>query len=309
VCAIGNPLEFDHTVTVGVVSSKGRKIFNQSFDAYIQTDAAINPGNSGGPLVNLEGEAVGISAAVSSEAEGIGFAVPVNVARAVLAQLRDQGRVRRGYLGIQLHELDPDLARMIGLGEPRGALVVDVVEGEPAAMAGLRRWDVITAVSGESIEDGDTLVRKISELRPGTEVKLGLVRDGRLVTVAARLGERGSDDEAPPSGARPAASPSRKGDALGLSVATLPAATRAELRMPRERLGVVIQDVLGADPGADLLEEGDLVVEVNRRATPDLAAYRRVVGSLTPGQPAWLYVFRPRQRTAFLTRIEVERRP
>jgi len=309
VCAIGNPLEFDHTVTVGVVSSKGRKIFNQSFDAYIQTDAAINPGNSGGPLVNLEGEAVGISAAVSSEAEGIGFAVPVNVARAVLAQLRDQGRVRRGYLGIQLHELDPDLARMIGLGEPRGALVVDVVEGEPAAMAGLRRWDVITAVSGESIEDGDTLVRKISELRPGTEVKLGLVRDGRLVTVAARLGERGSDDEAPPSGARPAASPSRKGDALGLSVATLPAATRAELRMPRERLGVVIQDVLGADPGADLLEEGDLVVEVNRRATPDLAAYRRVVGSLTPGEPAWLYVFRPRQRTAFLTRIEVERRP
>ncbi len=99
VCAIGNPLEFDHTVTVGVVSSKGRKIFNQSFDAYIQTDAAINPGNSGGPLVNLEGEAVGINAAVSSEAEGIGFAVPVNVARAVLAQLRDHGRVQRGYLG------------------------------------------------------------------------------------------------------------------------------------------------------------------------------------------------------------------
>jgi serine protease Do len=309
VCAIGNPLEFDHTVTVGVVSSKGRKIFNQSFDAYIQTDAAINPGNSGGPLVNLEGEAVGISAAVSSEAEGIGFAVPVNVARAVLAQLRDHGRVQRGYLGIQLHELDPDLARMIGLGEPRGALVVDVVDGEPAARAGLRRWDVITAVSGEAIENGDALVRTISALRPGTEVKLGAVRDGQPVTVAARLGERGPDDEEEPAEARPAASPPKKGDALGLSVATLPAATRAELRLPRDRVGVVIQNVLGADPGADLLEEGDLVVEVNRRATPDLAAYRQVVGGLVPGEPAWLYVFRPRQRAGFLTRIEVEKRP
>jgi serine protease Do len=309
VCAIGNPLEFDHTVTVGVVSSKGRKIFNQSFDAYIQTDAAINPGNSGGPLVNLDGEAVGISAAVSSDAEGIGFAVPVNVARGVLAQLRDEGRVRRGYLGIQLHELDPDLARMIGLGEPRGALVVDVVEGEPAAMAGLRRWDVISSVSGEAIENGDALVRTISALRPGTEVRLGVVRDGQAVDVGARLGERSSEDEPPPAGPTPAGSPPKKGDALGLSVATLPAATRAELRVPRERLGVVIRDVLGADPGTDLLEEGDLVVEVNRRATPDLAAYRRVVGSLTPGEPAWLYVFRPRQRTAFLTRIEVERRP
>jgi serine protease Do len=309
VCAIGNPLEFDHTVTVGVVSSKGRKIFNQSFDAYIQTDAAINPGNSGGPLVNVEGEAVGINAAISSEAEGIGFAVPANVARGVLTQLRDHGRVQRGYLGIQLHELDPDLARMIGLGEPRGALVVDVVEGEPAEKAGLRPWDVVTAVSGEAIEDGDALVRTISALRPGTEIKLGVVRDGRPVTVAAQLEERGPDDETPPAGPKPATSSSKKGDALGLSVATLPAAARAELRVPRERAGVVIQEILGADPGTDALEEGDLVVEVNRRPTPDVVSYRRVVGAFRPGELAWLYVFRPRERRVFLTRIEVEKRP
>jgi serine protease Do len=310
VCAIGNPLEFDHTVTVGVVSSKGRKIFNQSFDAYIQTDAAINPGNSGGPLVNVDGEAVGISAAISSEAEGIGFAVPVNVARAVLSQLRDQGRVRRGYLGIQLHELDPDLARIVGVREPRGALLVDVFDGEPAAAAGLKRWDVITSVSGEAVEDGDALVRTISALRPGTEVKLGVLRDGRPMTVPARLGER-SPEDGPPEEAdpTPAGAPAKKGDALGLSVAALPAATRAELKVPRERVGVVIRDVLGADPGADVLEEGDLVVEVNRKATPDLAAYRKVVGALTPGEPAWLYVFRPREQTGFLTRIEVEKRP
>jgi serine protease Do len=309
VCAIGNPFEFDHTVTVGVVSSKGRKIFNQSFDAYIQTDAAINPGNSGGPLVNTEGEAVGINAAVSSEAQGIGFAIPVSVARAVLVQLRDHGRVQRGYLGIQLHELDPDLARMVGLREVRGALVLDVVEGEPAAKSGLRRWDVITAVSGEAIADGDALVRTVSGLRPGTEVKLGIVRDGQPLSVAARLGERGVDDEENGDGAAPSASPSKKGDALGLSVATLRAASRLEMRVPRDRVGVVIQEVLGADPGTDALEEGDLVVEVNRKPTPDAAAYRRVVGALAPGEPAWLYVFRPREKSAFLTRIEVERRP
>ena len=309
VCAIGNPLEFDHSVTVGVVSSKGRKIFNQSFDAYIQTDAAINPGSSGGPLVDLSGEAVGISAAVSSEAQGIGFAVPVNVARAVLAELRDRGQVRRGYLGILPHDLDPELARIIGLAEPRGALVVDVVEGEPAAVAGLRRWDVITAVSGAPIEDGDALVRTVSGLRPGTDVSLGVVRDGRPVTVAARLGERAFDDEAVSAEAKPAKAKPPQGDALGLAVAALPATTRAELRVPRDRQGVVIHEVLGADPGTDVLEEGDLVVEVNRRPTPDVAAYRRAVGALAPGEGAWLYVFRPRQRTSFLTRVEVEKRP
>jgi serine protease Do len=306
VCAIGNPLEFDHTVTVGVVSSKGRKIWNQSFDAYIQTDAAINPGNSGGPLVNLEGEAVGISAAVSSEAQGIGFAVPANVARAVIGQLRESGRVRRGYLGIQLQELDPDLARLVGLEEPRGALVLDVVEGEPAAAAGLRRWDVITAVSGGAVADADALVRTISALRPGSDVTLAVVRDGRAVTLVARLGERAPDAE---ESAAPSPSPAPKGDALGLRVATLPAATRAELRVPRERTGVVIREVLGADPGTDALEEGDLVVEVNRQPTPDLAAYRRALAAIPPGQPAWLFVFRPRARESFLTRIEAEGRP
>jgi serine protease Do len=217
--------------------------------------------------------------------------------------------VRRGYLGIQLHDLDPDLARMTGLREPGGALVVDVVEGEPAAAAGLRPWDVVTAVSGEPIEDGDALVRTISGLRPGAEVQLGVVRDGRPVIVAARLGERGFDDEAEPAPATPAKAKPPKGDALGLAVATLPATTRAEQRVPRDRLGVVIHEVLGADPGTDVLEEGDLVVEVNRRPTPDAAAYRRAIGALAPGDGAWLYVYRPRQRTSFLTRVEVEERP
>jgi serine protease Do len=309
VCAIGNPLEFDHTVTVGVVSSLGRKIWNKSFDAYIQTDAAINPGNSGGPLVNRQGEAVGINAAVSSEAQGIGFAVPINVARAVLVQLRDRGKVERGYLGIELQELDPDLARMIGLSDTRGALVLDVQEGEPAAKAGLKRWDVIKTVSGQPVEDGDGLVRTISALRPGTEVRLGVIRDGRPLDLTAQLDLRGADEAPSEPASSSTVSPARKGDALGLSVANLAIATRQELHIPADRVGVVVRDVLGADPGVDDIEEGDLVVEINRRATPDVAAYKRVLGSLEPGAPAWLYVFRPRPSSSFLTRVYVERRP
>jgi serine protease Do len=309
VAAIGNPLEFDHTVTVGVVSSLGRKIWNQSFDAYIQTDAAINPGNSGGPLVNRHGEAVGISAAVSSEAQGIGFAVPINVARAVLGQLRDRGRVERGYLGIELHELDPDLARMIGLPDTQGALVLDVLPGEPAAKAGLRRWDVVKSVSGQPVEDGDGLVRTISAMRPGTDVRLGVIRDGRALVLLARLEARGAEEIPLPARTTPAAAPARKGDALGLQVANLPVATRVELRVPPDRVGVVVRDVLGDDPGVEALEDGDLVVEINRKPTADVAAYRRVLGGLEPGEPVWLYVFRPRPQQTFLARVYVEKRP
>jgi serine protease Do len=307
VCAIGNPLEFDHTVTVGVVSSKDRKIFNQSFDSYIQTDAAINPGSSGGPLVNLRGEAVGISAAVSSDAQGIGFAIPSNVARAILVQLREEGRVRRAYLGVQLHELDPDLAEMMGLAEPRGALVVDVPEGGAAREAGLQVWDVITGVAGLRIDDGDELVRTISRLPPGREVQLDLVRDGRPVRLAARLGERAPEGSTEPVSVRPAGVAEDEGDAVGLVVGNLGARDRVELGVPSDRVGVVIQSILGADPGTDVLEEGDLVVEVNRRATPDVGAYRRALAALAEGESAWLYVYRPHPSGAFLTRVEVHR--
>ncbi len=303
VCAIGNPLHFDHTVTVGVVSSKGRKIFNASFDAYIQTDAAINPGNSGGPLINVAGEAVGINAAVSSEGQGIGFAVPINLARSVLDQLRTNGRVSRGYLGIQLHELDPDLQKLLGLKEPRGALVLEVVPGSAGQSAGLRRYDVVTGVSGQPIEDGDHLVRTIAALKPGSPVTLSVFRDGRTLSLEAKLMERAPEDATPAP--RPAAdSASVKGDALGLVVGDVGTKMRRDL--PPDKIGVVVRDVLGADPGTDALDEGDIIVEVNRKPTPNAAAYKRVVGSLAPGEAAWLYVYRPRPAESFLTKVEVE---
>jgi serine protease Do len=306
VCAIGNPLHFDRTVTVGVVSSKGRKIFDESFDSYIQTDAAINPGNSGGPLLNLAGEVVGINAAVSSEGQGIGFAVPINVARAILDQLRETGRVSRGYLGIQLQELEPGLQELIGLSEARGAMVLDVFAGGAGEAAGLERYDVIVAVSGQPIQDGDQLVRTIAALRPGSDVVLGVVRDGAPLSVRARLAERAEDDDDAAAHPVPTPTPRAPGDALGLVVAEPSPRVRATLQ--RGRVGVVVREIVGIDPGIDALAEGDVIVEVNRRPTPDLESYRRVLEGLAPGESAWLFVQRPRPSQAFLAKVEVEAR-
>src|SRR5262249_42391033 len=178
VCAIGNPYRFEHSVTVGVVSSKGRKIYNLSFDAYIQTDAAINPGNSGGPLINAAGDAVGINSAMSVQGQGIGFAVPINIAKDILGPLRTQGHVSRGYLGIQLQDLDPDLRPLVGRVD-HGALVLDVLPGEAGESAGLKRYDVITDIAGQRVDDSDALVRLISARSPGSTVALSVLRDGR----------------------------------------------------------------------------------------------------------------------------------
>ncbi|HET9315433.1 MAG TPA: trypsin-like peptidase domain-containing protein, partial [Vicinamibacteria bacterium] len=301
VCAIGNPYRFDHSVTVGVVSSKGRKIYDPSFDAYIQTDAAINPGNSGGPLVNASGEAVGISSAVSLQGQGIGFAVPSNVAKDVLQQLRSRGHVSRGYLGIQLQEMDADLARMLGVAKASGAMILDVVEGNAGEAAGLKRYDVITSVSGTAIEDGDHLVRVIASQAPGSEVALEVVRDRRPITLTARLAERGAASERPPLGEPARVNTPGAGDRLGLVVEDVTPQMREDLRLPPDRQGVAVTSVVGLS-GLEQLVHGDLVLEVNRQPTPDLASYRKAVGALKPGDVAWLFVQRPRPSGTFLAR-------
>jgi serine protease Do len=305
VCAIGNPYRFDHSVTVGVVSSKGRKIYDPSFDAYIQTDAAINPGNSGGPLVNAAGEAIGISSAVSLQGQGIGFAVPSNVAKDVLRQLKARGHVSRGYLGIQLQELDADLSRMLGVNGTAGAMILDVVEGNAGEAAGLRRYDVVTDVSGTAIQDGDHLVRVIASQPPGSDVALKIVRDRKPITLSARLAERGSGGERPPIGQPARVNTPGGGDRLGLVVSDLTPEMRDDLRLPGDRRGVAVTSVVGL-AGLEQLVHGDLVLEVNRRPTPDRAAYEQALSSLRPGDVAWLFVQRPRPAGTFLARIEVE---
>ena len=312
VCAIGNPYRFEHSVTVGVVSSKGRKIYNASFDAYIQTDAAINPGNSGGPLINAAGEAIGINSAMSVQGQGIGFAVPINVARDILGALRTQGHVSRGYLGIQLQDLDPDLQTLVRTREDHGAVVLDVLAGEAGEAAGLQRYDVITEVSGKKVEDSDALVRLISNRAPGSTVELTVVRDGRPVKLAAKLAERSIADEDDPEeeeGDDWEQDLSAEGDAFGLITSELTAKTQKDLDIPSDRRGVVVKEVVGLGPGVDVLAHGDVIVEVNRHPTPHQAEYRKIVATLPDGQVAWLFVYRPRPEATFLAKVEVEKRP
>jgi S1-C subfamily serine protease len=241
------------------------------------------------------------------QGQGIGFAIPINTAREVLDQLRTRGRVSRGYLGIQLQDLEPDLQRLVGARDARGALVVDVLEGA-GAQAGLRRYDVITAVAGEAIRDGDELVRAISARPPGSAVALRVFRDGRDLTLEARLGERAPDEPAAAAPSWASEEPGRGGDALGLDVDDLGRDERVHLRLPEGRRGPVVRQVLGLAAGTEAMEEGDLVLEVNRRPTPSAAAYREALRALAPGEAAWLFVYRPHGRATFLVKLEVEGR-
>jgi serine protease Do len=311
VCAIGNPYRFEHSVTVGVVSSKGRKIYNASFDAYIQTDAAINPGNSGGPLINAAGEAIGINSAMSVQGQGIGFAVPINVAKDILGALRTQGHVSRGYLGIQLQDLDPDLQALVRSKEDHGAVVLDVLPGEAGEAAGLKRYDVITEVSGKKVDDGDALVRQISNRAPGSMVALTVMRDGRKLQLPAKLAERvvADEDDSADDSEDWEQDLSAEGDAFGLITSELSRQTQRELDIPADRRGVVVKEVVGLSPGVDVLAHGDVIVEVNRQSTPHTADYRKVLAGLKDGQVAWLFVFRPRPEATFLAKVEVEKRP
>jgi serine protease Do len=251
VVAIGNPFGLDHTVTAGIVSAKNRDIRHSVYDDYIQTDAAMNPGNSGGPLLNMRGEVVGINAAINPEANTIGFAIPINIAKEILPQLREKGRVTRGWLGVGVQPLTPEIAKAFGLSSTRGALVSQITAGSPAEAAGIERGDVIVSYRGREIVDLRSLPREVSATSVGERVELELIRDGEIRQVEARVGELVE--------LRPAPAPVRE----------MPGAGRYGFEVrepdPGER-GVVI---VGIEPGGAAAEAGlrpgDVLLEANRR--------------------------------------------
>ncbi len=309
VCAIGNPLAYEHTVTVGVVSYIGRKLFDKSLDNYIQTDAAINFGNSGGPLINARGEVIGINSAISSRASNIGFAVPVNQARAVLPQLKQFGRVARGYIGVALKDVDPDLQRSLNLGTARGALVQDVTEGSPGERAGLRAYDLITAVDGRAIVTNDELIRRISAMSPGSPVRLDLVRDGRPVALTIKLAERPGRpiQSRKPGPTQPSSNPAPPEPPLGLIVRDLDRDDVARLELQHPLQGVVISrvDPLSAAFDADL-ERGQVILEVNRRPVASVGDFRRLVSSAHAGDVLTLYLYLPDAEQRALRTVRVD---
>src|SRR5262245_3226336 len=242
VCAIGNPLGYVHSVTVGVVSFIGRKLFDASLDDYIQTDAAINLGNSGGPLINARGEVIGINAAISSRANSIGFAVPINQAVAILDQLKTRGTVSRGFIGVTLIDVNPDLQRSLKLSVSRGAMVQDVRPDSPGQRAGLRPYDVILTVDGREIWTNEELIRDISGRLPGTSARLEVLRDGHREVAQVKLIERprlGAADEEAGSLPKRTHEPDQGDPSLGLTVRELDVTSARRLDVPASVQGVV----------------------------------------------------------------------
>ena len=313
VCAIGNPLGYEHTVTVGVVSFLGRKLFDMSLDNYIQTDAAINFGNSGGPLINARGEVIGIYAAISSRASSIGFAVPINGASAVLPQLRARGRVSRGYMGVGLRDVDADLERSLKLTVGHGALVQDITAGSPADRAGVRPYDVITSLDDRAIANDDQLIREIAARTPGSAARLRLIRDGHDQTLVVKLSERPARDRSDKADPPSAPADRSKGDGdnllLGLNVRDIDRATADRLELPRQMRGVLITRVEAMSSSFDGgIERGTVLLEINRQRVESVAEYRRLARAARAGDILTLYVYAPDLDQRQLKTIRVEER-
>lgn len=297
VLAIGSPFGFDHTVTAGIVSAIGRNLPSESYVPFIQTDVAINPGNSGGPLFNLQGEVVGINSQIFTRSGGfmgVSFAIPIDVAMSVADQLRTDGKVTRGWLGVVIQEVSRDLAESFGLKRPAGALVAQVMDGGPAAKSGLRVGDVILSVDGVDVDISADLPHLIGAIKPNTIAKLGIVRDGKRKTLSVRVGalpEEGVGEVA--EGGRIEESSNR----LGVKVSELSVEQRQSLDLPG---GVVITEVLNGPAAMIGLRPGDIISHLNNQAIDSASTFNRVAEQLPKNRSVSMRVLR-QGRASFIT--------
>lgn len=292
VLAVGNPFGLEETVTQGIISATGRAIGAGPYDNFLQTDAPINPGNSGGPLVNLKGEVVGINTAIVSGGQGIGFAIPSAVAKTITTQLKQKGKVVRGWIGVTIQAITPQLAQSFGMKEPKGALVGDVVKGGPAEKAGMRIGDVIVSFDGKNVKSSSDLPRLVAETPVGKSVPVTVMREGKELQVSVKVEELTEEKVAAQSRA-PA-------ESLGMRVADITPRIRQQLGTT-EKTGVVVLSVeqgsLADEAGIQL---GDVIIGVNRKSVRSVAEYEAALGSSGKGQPLLLLVKRGRQ-TFFVT--------
>ena len=292
VLAIGNPLGFEHTVSAGIVSAKGRQLIQSSTDLsyqdFIQTDAAINRGNSGGPLVNMRGEVVGITSMIASPTGGnigIGFAIPSNLARKVIRQLKDKGKVIRGYLGIRPRDLTEDERKAWNLKSRKGSLIEQVEPGTPADKAGLERYDVIVEFNGQPVKNSHDLSFKIAEAEPGKKVEIKVIRDGKEKILTAKLVELSTGDEIE----QPEAS---SGQDLGISVSNMTPRIARRLGVNTEE-GVLITDIRQySEANRKGLQVYDVIIEANRQRVKDVDDLRAVIKKLDAGDSLVLLIRR-----------------
>jgi len=282
VMAVGNPFGHGHTVTKGIISAKERVVTPISpFSNYLQTDAPINPGNSGGPLINTRGEVIGINTAINAAAQGIGFAIPINYVKRILPELRTKGAVTRGFIGVNIGEINPPLARYLKLPKnTRGVIITEAFEGAPAAKAGLQVYDVILEINGKRTLDGGQLIATVSGFAPGTAINVKVLRGGKekdfKVTVGKRpnretLLSQNEKNKAPKGkAAKPAVN-------VGMLVDDIDPDMRQELGLPRSFQGVVISRVSPGGAAEEAgFERGDVIVEVDQKPTPNVRAFNAV---------------------------------
>jgi serine protease Do len=305
VVAFGNPLGFSHTVTAGIVSAKGRVIGATAYDDFIQTDAAINMGNSGGPLLDASGRVVGINTAIAGQGTSIAFAVPIDMVKEILQDLRTDGKVARGWLGIQMQAVDPDLAEALGVEGGKGALITQVYPDTPAARGGLETGDVVTSLDGEAVEDSNGLLHAVGRHRPSDTVAVTVVREGRSRDLRLTLAERPSEDDLDQG----TFSVPEKKDAAPDTPAKTSGLSRLGITLQVQTLGqgiagrkgtatrLVVSEVAVGGPAEDKLQEGDVVVEINRKPVSSLAEANAAVKA---GDDVTLFLVENKGQTRFV---------
>ncbi|BBO86089.1 DegQ family serine endoprotease [Desulfosarcina ovata] len=263
VVAIGSPFGLEQTVTAGIVSAKGRIIGSGPYDDFIQTDASINPGNSGGPLLNMDGEVVGINTAIIASGQGIGFAIPINLARGIIDQLKDKGEVTRGWLGVGIQDLTPELAEYYGLKAKEGVLVTQVFDGDPAGKAGIQVNDVILSVDGKRVATGRELSSVIANTAVGHKTAIELIRDGRPKSLTVTLAKRDDDDKG-------LTTQSRDSEEMGIDVTDLDSDLARRFGIDGKENGVLVTDIKEDSLAQEAdIRPGDIIKEINRAVVKD----------------------------------------
>lgn len=298
VLAIGSPFGFDHSVTAGIVSAKGRSLPNENYVPFIQTDVAINPGNSGGPLFNLDGEVVGINSQIFTRSGGfmgLSFAIPISVAMDVANQLKTEGKVSRGWLGVVIQEVNKDLAESFGLDKPAGALVAQVLDNGPAAKGGLQVGDVILSLNDQPIVMSADLPHLVGVLKPGSKAELEVVRDGSRKTIKLEIGALPEDENE--ISLSNAAGAERSSNRLGVSVVELSAEQKKALDL---RGGVVIKEVQNGPAALIGLRPGDVITHLNNQAIDSTKTFDQVASKLPANRSVSMRVLR-QGRASFIT--------
>jgi serine protease Do len=286
VLAIGSPFGLEHTVTAGIVSAKGRVIGSGPYDDFIQTDASINPGNSGGPLLNLKGEVIGINTAIIASGHGIGFAIPINLAKDIIVALKNEGEVTRGWLGVAIQDLSGDMAEYYEIEQKQGVFVADVFEGDPADQAGIQRKDIIVELNGEKIQTTRQLTAMIAKISVGESATVKILRDGKEKTVQVTIGKRPEERLA-------ARSPQKeRQEEFGISVSNLTPEIAQRFNTD-ETDGVIVTQVESGSKGDNAdVRVGDIIKEINRQPIKNESDYQAVLAKVVPGEPVNLFIRR-----------------